>query len=325
MSSTFRVEVVRLGPIEKHTNADTLGITHVWGYQIVVRLDDWHEGDLAAYIPPDSVVPDTEAYAFLAGHRRITVKKLRGEYSMGLLVPAPAGSNVGDDVAEQLGVIHYEPPPEAVAGGEYAPTPPGYKPTYDVEHFLRYNTLFEPGEPVIATEKIHGASGRWTYQDGEFRVGSHSEWKRYDPKSPNIWWQFIMGNEMVRDFLKHFEGITLYGEVYGWVMELRYGHAKGTSSVRFFDAWKEPDAIWVAHDEARVLANFPMDLWVPEIYRGPFDPDVLAEMAVGHSMVPGADHKREGIVIKPTVERNTLGGRRLQLKLINPEYLEKSR
>src|SRR5438046_3480508 len=111
MNSTHKVEVVRIERIEKHENADTLGIVNVFGgYPCCVRLGDFKEGDLAAYIPPESVCPATEPFAFLGDHRRIKVKRLRGVYSLGLLIHAPAGSKEGDDVAAALGVTHYEPP-----------------------------------------------------------------------------------------------------------------------------------------------------------------------------------------------------------------------
>jgi hypothetical protein len=43
------------------------GIVHVFGYQCVVRLGEWAEGDLAACVVPDSLVPlDRPEFAFLA-------------------------------------------------------------------------------------------------------------------------------------------------------------------------------------------------------------------------------------------------------------------
>ena len=324
MSSIFQVEVVRLGPIEKHPDADTLGIVHVYGYQIIVKLDDWHEGDLAAYIPPDSVVPDTEQYAFLAGHRRITVRRFRGLYSMGLLVTAPNGAVEGEDVAEQLGITHYEPPIKEF-NPHYGPSeadkaPEGYRPHYDVEHYLRYGARFLPGELVVATEKIHGANARFTYQDGRFHVGSHNQWKRLNP---NIWWRVLLIQPMVGDFLKHFEGYTLYGEVYGCVQDLRYGHKDGAVSVRFFDLLND-SGLWEEHDTARALTNFPSGLWVPELYRGLLDDSVLKALAEGQSTLPGADNIREGIVIKSIPERSDPYIGRMQMKLVSSKYLEKS-
>lgn len=35
--SEFKVEVVKVGPVEKHPNADSLGITKVYDYPVIVK------------------------------------------------------------------------------------------------------------------------------------------------------------------------------------------------------------------------------------------------------------------------------------------------
>lgn len=69
MSSEHRVEVVRLGPITKHPDADTLSITTVLGgYPVILRTGEYKEGDLAVYVPIDSVVPENDPrWEFLGG------------------------------------------------------------------------------------------------------------------------------------------------------------------------------------------------------------------------------------------------------------------
>src|SRR6185436_2020854 len=139
-----RVEVV---PVElrPHPNADSLSLVQVFGYQVCVRTDDWQGVTIGAYVPPDSICPDTPEFAFLGEHRRIKVKRLRGEISQGLLVPAPAGAQVGDDVAGVLGVTHYEPPLPVSTSGESERPPSGYRPAYDLESGRRYaQVVFEP-------------------------------------------------------------------------------------------------------------------------------------------------------------------------------------
>jgi hypothetical protein len=140
MKANHRVDVVRVGPILPHPNADKLELTMVGGYQIVVGKGSFKEGDLAAYIPPDSVVPQTEPFKFIwqdhvgidgivpERRRRITVKRLRKEYSEGLLMPVSdlgfqigthgemlglyfngKALEVGQDVSALIGVTHYIP------------------------------------------------------------------------------------------------------------------------------------------------------------------------------------------------------------------------
>ncbi len=99
MSDTHEAKVVRVGAILPHPNADKLEITMVGGYQVVIGKGTFKEGDLAVYVQPDSVIPQTEPFKFIwqdhvgidgvvpEKRRRITVKRLRKEYSEGLLMP----------------------------------------------------------------------------------------------------------------------------------------------------------------------------------------------------------------------------------------------
>jgi hypothetical protein len=164
MLSTHKVEVVPV-KLDNHPNADSLSVVSVFGgYPCCVRTCDWKDGDLAAYIPPDSVVDVTlPEFAFLAKgtktSHRVRCVKLRGVQSYGLLMKAPEGANVGDDVAEHFGVQHYEPEMRgACTGGEAesAPDRLAHLSRYDVDSMRRYAEIFQPGEEVCVTEKIHG-------------------------------------------------------------------------------------------------------------------------------------------------------------------------
>lgn len=152
--SNHAIRVIRIGEILKHPNADKLEITRVGGFQVVIGKGNFKTGDLAVYVPPDSIVPQRPEYSWVwerdgGGNvrdipadaevpekfRRVTVKRLRKEYSEGLLLPATpeygmttsatmnsalrsivAGNEAakyvleGDDVAEYLGITHYNPP-----------------------------------------------------------------------------------------------------------------------------------------------------------------------------------------------------------------------
>lgn len=149
MNSTHRVNIVRIDEILPHTNADTLGIVYIGGYQCVVKKDQYKVGDLAIYIQPDTIVPVLPQFAFLWADRefadgtvperlrRITVRKFRKEWSEGLLMPlndffavidsvnglyylgtSPTTGvqtlKEGDDVAELLGFTHYQEPEPAM-------------------------------------------------------------------------------------------------------------------------------------------------------------------------------------------------------------------
>lgn len=323
--SIHKVDVIRIDKIEPHPNADRLGIVRVGGFVCVVGLDSWPENALACYIQPDSLV-DTRRpeFAFLRNaeknrdFERIRVKKLRGVYSQGLLIPAPEGLKEGDDAAEMLEVTHYEPPLQ-VTGGESEPTPAGvFNHSYDVENYNRFLGLFNDGEEVIASEKIHGSSLKAAWTDNRLYVGSRNEWKK---ESDNIYWLGVRKYPQIVDFLKAHPNYMVFGEVYGRVQSLHYG-LDNDVDLRLFDIAYGNQ--WLGWDESQSMAEEWKLPWVPMLYRGPFDEEYLRKIAEGDSALPNAKHLREGIVVKPVVERTTLELGRVQLKIISNRYLEKS-
>lgn len=310
-TSTHKVEVVPV-VLEKHPNADTLSIVNVWGYSCCVRSEDWAGVERAAYIPPDSIVDSNRPeFAFLAGHERIKVKKLRGVVSMGLLVPAPEGSAIGDDVANQLGVTHYEPPIHCV-GGEATKPPSGYRPNYDVETAYRYPHIFVNGEPVWVTEKIHGANARFCFDGEKMHCGSRVEWKV--ERDDVLWWRALRVCPWLESFCRANPDITVYGEVFGQVQDLKYGRSV---DVAVFDLLR--GTTWLDPLPARELGASLQ--WVPLIGTVAWTWPEVAAFAEGPSRVTGADHLREGIVVKPMHERTHPEVGRVQVKIVSSAYL----
>lgn len=318
--STHVVEIHRISEILPHPNADKISMIKIHGYTCAIGKEQFRVGDLVAYIPPDSIVPDLPQYEFLKGSRRIRVKKLRGVISQGLIMPAPDGACEGEDVAERMGIVHYEPPEPSSTGGEASKPPPGYRPVYDVESMYRYSHAFEPGEPVWVTEKIHGSCGRFCFANGEIHCGSRTEWKREDARS--IWWKALSETPGLRTFCES-NDVTVYGEVYG-CQDLRYGiEPKGRVAFLAFDILRGDE--WLPPAEAYdMFASFGVP-HVPILSRGiPFDFSSLVSMSDGPSVVAGAKHLREGIVVRPLIERTHIEFGRVALKLVSNSYLERS-
>ena len=306
--------------LQQHPNADSLSLVLVGDFQCAVRTADWKDGDLAVYSPPDSVVPETKEFEFLGKHRRIKARKLRGEWSVGLLIPAPSNAKVGDDYMEQLGIVHYEPQVcgHFTTGGDNITPPSGFIPTYDVLNFRKYSKLFQDGEEVIVTEKIHGANARFVCVNDVMYCGSRKFWKQEDPN--NLWWKALLHNTALEAWLRHHQDLVVYGEVFGQVQNLKYGSTDGNIFFAAFDILKGDK--WLDFDEAHEIgAPLP---WVPLVYRGPFDKDKILEFAEGDSSYPGANHYREGVVVKPIHERTDRRIGRVQLKVVGNRYLSKS-
>jgi hypothetical protein len=60
------------------------------------------------------------------------------------------------------------------------------------------------------------------------------------------------------------------------------------------------------------------------MYDGAYYPEKLPDFTDGGSLIRGADHLREGCVIRPAQERHDLAIGRVHLKLVSAAYLERS-
>lgn len=297
--SEWKVQVVKVGPLNKHPNADRLLITKVFDYPVITAVGELQEGDLAVYVPVDSVVPADDArWAFLQGHLRIKAKRLRGIFSMGLLTQVAEGMKEGEIVAEQLRIIKYEPPIGAVTGGEAEYCPFEWPKYTDLDSLRRYPDVLRDGEEVVLTEKLHGTSAKYVWKEGRLWVGSHNEVKKDIPGS--VYWGAAAKNDLAKK-LESMPGIAIYGEVYGWVMDLRYGHTPGTSSLALFDAMDLSTMKYLDYDAFVRVAEILGVPTVPVLYRGPWKNE-LRTMAEGETLL-GSKNVREGFVVKPVIER----------------------
>ena len=335
--SEHRVDIVPVN-LEKHPNADSLSIVRINEYTAVVRTSDWLGKNKAAYIEPDYVVPcDRPEFDFLktsfkpienSGVKgyRIKAKRLRGIVSMGLLVPCPDDAEIGENYIDKLGIVRYEPPMRCsggpnqnVPGVDAAPSPPGVYYKYDVENGYRYAASMIEGEEVVVTEKVHGANARFVFADDKMHCGSRTEWKK--ESDSNLWWKALAGHPELREFCEANPGVCVYGEVYGQVQDLKYGVGGAVMFVAF-DLLRACQ--WIPHDEARYLGkNLP---WVPILYRGPYVKEAIFELADGDSVVASwwnTKQIREGIVIRPVVERSCHALPRVQIKVVSNDYLER--
>ena len=314
--SEFQVEVSKVCSVVKHPNADTLSIADINGYPVIFRTGDYEEGQLAVYVPVDSVVPDLPEWAFLAGHRRIKAKRLRGVFSMGLLSKALPDWTLGQDVQAELGIEKWEPEMALNMGTENE-RDPGFLPVFtDIEGLRRHKTVLVPGEEVVLTEKIHGANARFLYRDGALWVGSHKNIKRRD--ETNMWWRLAITLGL-EEKLASIAGTAVYGEVYGQVQDLKYGIPSGTKFI-LFDALNTDMRAYLSYDEFRRVAETLGLPTVPELYRGPWSPELISH-AEGRTMIAGADHVREGFVVRPIAERWDHKCGRVILKMIGEGYL----
>lgn len=328
--SIFEVKVVPV-KLENHPGADSLSIVNVNGYTVCVRTEDWQGIELGCFIEPESICPNTPLFAFLGGKNLIKARKIRGIPSFGLLVPAPDGAQPGDNVADILGITHYDPPtPEELERtgqprlkniNEDEATPQGYIPVYDLENARKYNYVFTEGEPVNCFEKINGENIRVKFDavEGCMRVASHYRWKKEDTQ--NGFWKSLKYTPEVESFCRDHPNCTVYGESAGKVKGYKYGMQNGETRIFVFDILR--DGRWLDYDEAKALVAPYGVTWCPIIAEAfPYDFDTMTELAEGQSWVPGANHGREGIVVSPIKERVHHYVGRVKMKFVSLAYLE---
>jgi RNA ligase (TIGR02306 family) len=336
--SEFQIKVVRLGPFHPHPNADSLDIVSVYDYPLVSRRGNFKEGDLAVYLPLEAIVPDTEAWHFLAPknpdgtvrfpvgqvpekYRIIEAKKIRGIFSQGMLAPLPPGDwKEGDDVQAAMGITRDEPDTHEKRMSTFAECespPKGWViPVYtELLALKREKHLLLDGEEVVISEKIHGANARYVHDGQRLWAASRVQVKKPDPAI--MWWQ-AAAMERLEEKLAKVPMFVFYGEVFGQVQDLTYGITSG-SRFRAFDVWSVEQGLYLDHDEAKKLAADIDIPWVPELYRGPWQPDIGKTLCEGQSTL--APHVREGIVVKPVRERKDPHLGRVILKRHGEGYL----
>lgn len=327
--STHSVNVIKIEAVLPHDNAERLEIVPVGGWQAVVKKGDFKPGDKAIYIEPDYTVPTSRPeFSFLArpdrARHRLKAVRLRGKLSYGLLIPVPADLpvEIGDNVMDLLEVQRWQPEEKVRTGGDRLSEdewPKTYAPVFDVESYQRFPDTIKAGEPVVVTEKIHGANARYVWIDGVFYMGSRNHWLK---DGDHIWARAAAIGNGVRAWCQANAGCVLYGEVYGNVQSLKYGLDRGAVAFAGFAATRNGE--WVDQGELfRTLENLDIKT-APVLYKGPFDADIIKEIAERDSLVATVSgHMMEGVVIVPERERFDADmGTRVALKHISNRYWE---
>ena len=359
--STFRVEVVTIDTVSTHPNAERLELATVKGWQCCVQKGYWQAGDKCVYIPVDSVLPPAvEGVLFGPASKvklsksRVKTIKLRGAISQGMVADladfdhlgVTEAEAVGTDLAERLQITKYEQPEEKgstpPSGKPRAKQNPLFRKYTDLENFKNYPGVFQEGEEVFITEKIHGTN----FRCGWLPYAPSTLWKRV-LKFLNLapQYEFVFGsrNVQLQDKGNEWTGFyesnvyakiveqydlrkilqpneVAYGEIYGDSIQknYRYGCDEGQQELVLFDLmvngeYLNPEQFFNWADRN----DLPT---VPLLYSGPYNEATAKMLATGDSILHTEQHTKEGIVIKPAMDAVTYMGRKV-LKLINDDYL----
>lgn len=292
---------------------------------------------------------------------RVKAVKLRGCLSQGICVPVrqlksttasvvyndqghSAVVTEGENIAELLGITKYEPTiPQNFAGELYAAM--DFTVHYDIENFKGYPDVLQEGEEVVMTEKLHGSfcgvgivpamdasPKHWFDRCVVFSKGLGARGLcllNTENNANNAYIRALRRLRVFEKLLKHRDTVTepffVLGEVYGPGIQdavFSYGHKE--TDFRIFDVlsgYRGTQRYYDRDDQRYYASLFELEM-VPMLYRGPFSVEVMNEYTSGTETVSGTNgHMREGIVIKPTVERRHDDLGRVILKSVSAEYL----
>lgn len=376
--STHRVEVVKIEEILPHGNADRLELAKIGGWQVVVGKGNFRAGQLALYIPVDSILPNSLELRLFPPGSKITLKKgrirsikIRGQMSQGMIIPLddvereiaanwdgrtiPPKYEVGLDLANLLGVTKYEPPEPDFAGpvnrtkkASKNQINPNFKKYTDIENIKWYTNVFQEGEQVYISEKLHGTSARYGYvprhyegflaplktavmsflakwgivkpyqfvygsRNCQLHTGSNQSWYKEDVYSK------ILQQEDIESKLK--PGECVYGEIVGHAIQKGYTYGLHEGEHKFYVYDVMVDGKWLDYPAfARWCSNRGFEP-VPKLYVGPWSQEVHMKHRDGDSTI-GGQKIREGVVIKPVVDGDSICGRKVLKSISDAYYLE---
>lgn len=341
-----------------HPTADLLEIGKVGNYQVVVQKGLYKTGDEVIFVPEKSVLTGqikSEYENYLAGSDKNRVKavRLRNEISCGIIIPESLAPNfksykVGEDVSLDLGITKYEPPIPTQLAGKVKSYDMPHIGSHDCEHAGVYLNDLVKGERVVISEKVHGSQNIIAHNldTGETIVSSKGILKNgftIEESDDNTYWMAVKNDGLIQKIVDNFkEGVVqIFGEVVPVQGGYSYGQTKPT--VRLFDVRLDGQSI--PYDK---VPKDLLDLWVPIVYDGELNliekevvvyedvelgirktrtdnilPKEIIDLSKGKELVSGQGvHIREGIVIRPYVDRYSKDGTKLRLKVINPAYKE---
>ena len=371
--STFQVLIKRISGVENHPNADRLDVARVDGYEFIVKRDEHQAGDLVAYIPEQAILPNwlLRNLGFWSGEReqgtlhgkdsnRVKAIKLRGVLSQGLCVKVVQDSGTtgtimtgasemaftsvseGDEVSGLLGIVKYEQPVPVAMAGEVFNAGTELTVAFDVEDWKRWPDVFEEGEDVIFTEKLHGTfTGiailplKYAHPEafGEnkniliFSKGLGAKglvFKNNEKNENNLYVRSTRKlveriNEVQRGF-DEFAPAFILGETFGpGVQDLHYGAELG---FRVFAAACGYGNELIYHPWSFVEGSLKNALGfdtVPVLYRGPFSVEKMREFTDGKTTMD-ANHIREGIVMMRDMSFRNLS-EHVFIKSVSGDYL----
>lgn len=327
----------KIDSIEEIPGADAIEAACIGGWKVVVKKQEYKQGDLVVFCEVDSWIPHSIA-AFLTPEgkepkyfngipgQRLRTKKLRGVISQGLILAVSEdtvkGAGVlfkeGLDVSAHLGITKYEKPEEFRAAnvkGNF----PWFIPKTDQERIQNLTKEFEAWKQEKAlwqcTEKIDGSSITVYVKDGQYGVCSRNLELKLDDE--NSWCKLAKSYELIEKIQSTGRNLAFQGEIYGSAIN---GNLYKLNDQRFmlYNVFDIDEQVYLLPQAVEQLAQELQVPHVPVLEYSKLEASVadMLDRAEGKSTI-NASSIREGLVFKHTQKHG------VSFKAISNSYLLK--
>jgi RNA ligase (TIGR02306 family) len=255
-----------------HTNADSLEIAKVDGWQVVVRKGEFEQGQLIVYFEIDSWLP-TEIAPFLSKGKepkeylgvkgeRLRSIKLRKELSQGLIMSTDILKSkfygrVDDDVTLGLGVLKWERPVNANLAGFAKGNFPEFIRKTDqerIQNIFHKLTQEQRDDVYEVTLKMDGSSMTMFQNNGETGVCSRNLELKIAGNENNSFVEMFQQLDIESDLKELGLNIAIQGELYGQGIN---GNWESLDHHRFevFDIFDIDKREYLSSESRRIITN----------------------------------------------------------------------
>ncbi|MBC7552574.1 MAG: hypothetical protein H7257_01205 [Taibaiella sp.] len=303
-----------IAEVHHHPGADRLDLARILGFQCVIEKGSYKGGEKVVYIRPDSLLPEVEWAEEYRKYspNRIKAVKLRGEWSEGVIVPlhklpaAIAELPVGSDVAEFIGVRHFEPPVPKELNAK-RPLPFGI-PKTDEERWENMIDKLPMGEPVDITLKIDGQSWSIYYNipTDEFGILGRTLGYHHDTENPYSVHLHRTYKTLEREFKDYCiaagKSLCLRGESYGGGIQRAKNNPHGAANpgIAIFSCYLIEERRYANKGDAFYFVNVCAALQLPIVpileSHVPLTQELIDYYSTGIEQVLGKPF--EGVVVK---------------------------
>jgi len=330
------IEIIK--NIREHSNAESLEIAEILGWQTIVKKGIHKEGDKVVFITIDTIVPRYTWSEFLVDQKnpdkpiRIKNIKLRGEFSSGLVIPLSEFPDqftetvvVGENLTELLGITKYiKEIPANLSGETLGDFPTSIISKTDEDNGLNDPNLVEKvlnhDSHITVTQKLDGSSITLIVEDGALSQVCTRNLSKKETENNTFWkaarkltipanWTGVIQGELVGNGIQRNQ--LKLEDVKIFVFQISENKKYMT-----YEEMKDFCENSLHCDVVPLICKLGLDatikLWVDPLQK-------LQELADKQKYQSGLEG--EGIVVRPSSYPRSYSSRRpLGFKLINRNY-----